>query len=126
MTKFYNFCLILAVPALDPHITLNVSGVLYAGIALSLSCSHLGLSDFVDTDVQINVTWRVNDSNVVTHQEYIVDEFILILSPLKTSHTERYSCLLTVTTPQDHILILEPEQTAERHIIVQSKHLIIV
>ena len=100
--------------------------MLYAGIALSLSCSHFGLSDFVDTDVQINVTWRVNGSNVVTHQEYVVDEFILILSPLKTSHTERYSCLLTVTASQDHILILEPEQTAGRDIVVQSKNLIIV
>ena len=120
MVCFQSF-IILSVPAPVPHITPNVSGVLYAGIALTLTCSYSGLSDLVDTDIQINVTWRVNGSDVAMYPSYNADNFILTLSPLKTSHSGRYACLLMVITPQNHVHVQKPVHIAEQEILVKSK-----
>ena len=121
VTVCFQSFIILSVPAPVPHITPNVSGVLYAGIALTLTCSYSGLSGIADTDIQINVTWRMNGSDVTMYPSYNTDKFILTLSPLKTSHSGRYACLLMITTLRNHVHVQEPVYIAEQEILVKSK-----
>ena len=111
-----------SISSVPTHITINVSGVLYAGIALTLTCSYPNIPDLVNTDVQI--TWSVNGSDVTLYSAYHAGKFIFTLSPLKTSHSGRYSCLLIGAAQQNHDRAQEPARTDEYRILVESKFVI--
>ena len=53
----------------------------------------------------------------------IFDGVYLIFSPLTTSYTGNYTCILTITPSSQtpHVTAQEPVQSSEKDIIVQSK-----
>ena len=103
-------------------ITANVTGSVYAGTPLNLTCDY-SLSPSVDTDLQTLVTWTVNDTTVDTSENGHIssDGVSLIFSPLTTSDTGRYTCTLTLSPQTPHVTVQGPVQSREKIIIVQSK-----
>ena len=105
----------------------NVTGTVYAGIPLNLSCDYT-LSISVDTDITTSATWTINNT-VLDISDDDDDDSIssdgvnLIFSPLTTSYTGIYTCTLTITPSSQtpHVTVQEPVESSENNIIVQSK-----
>ena len=95
-------------------ITANVTGSVYAGTPLILTCDY-SLSPSVDTDLQTLVTWTVNDTTVDTSENGHIfsDGVSLIFSPLTTSDTGRYTCKVMIED--------EEKRGDEKYITVNSK-----
>ena len=104
----------------------SVTGTVYAGIPLILSCDYT-LSISVDTDITTSATWTIN--NTVLHisddddDSISSDGVILIFSPLTTTYTGIYTCTLIITPSSQtpHVTVQEPVVSSEKNIIVQSK-----
>ena len=112
-------CLYFSVAVPVPFITANESGTLYAGRALTLTCDYPDLTDSVDTDTQMNIIWIIDASDNAMNG---TDKSSVTISPLRTSNTGTYTCILMVTAPQSHVELQKPTvQRAELDIIVQSK-----
>ena len=110
------------VPVPTPSITASPStGALYAGTSISLTCDYT-LSPSVNANAQTEVIWMVGGATVDTSSGRIsATGDTLSFSPLATSDTGSYTCQLTVTTQQTHVIVQEvPEQSAVEDITVQS------
>ena len=72
----------------------------------------------------MSVTWLVNGSGIDTSIDGHVTSNggqLIIVSPVTTSDTGRYTCALSITLPHTALITLQgPVQSAEREIIVQS------
>ena len=78
----------------------------------------------MDTIVETEVTWRVDNDAVATSADGRISttESSLTFSPLATSDTGTYTCTLTITTPQTpHVTVQGPVESGEEVITVQSK-----
>ena len=110
-----------------PMIIANVTGTVYAGIPLILSCDYT-LSISVDTDITTSATWTINNT-VLDISDDDDDDSIssdgvnLIFSPLTTTYTGIHTCILTITPSSQtpHVTVQEPVESSEGNIIVQSK-----
>ena len=102
-----------------PFITVsNTETVVYAGTTLSLTCDYT-LSPSVDTTLKTVVTWMFYDALVNTSPAWIsIDGATLSFSPLATSDTGIYTCILTVTTSQTHVIVQGEIQSAWKTIRV--------
>ena len=90
-----------------------------AGAPLTLTCDYT-LSPSVDTTVETAVSWTVNSSVVDTSQDGIsTDGDTLTFSPLTTSDTGRYRCVVHSST---YIIVVEgPKQSNDYYMPVASK-----
>ena len=72
----------------------------------------------------MSVTWMVNDSGLDTSKDGHVTSNggqLIIFSSVTTSDTGKYTCALSITSPDTaFIKLLGPVQSAETEIIVQS------
>ena len=110
-----------------PMIIANVTGTVYAGTSLNLSCDYT-LSISVDTDITTSATWTINNT-VLDISDDDDDDSIssdgvnLIFSPLTTTYTGIYTCILTITPSSQtpHVTVQEPVESSEENIIAQSK-----
>ena len=108
-----------------PFISTDSSPI--AGTSLILSCDYT-LSITVDTDITTSATWTINNT-VLDISDDDDDDSIssdgvnLIFSPLTTTHTGIYTCILTITPSSQtpHVTVQEPVESSEENIIVQSK-----
>ena len=104
----------------------SVTGSVYAGIPLTLSCDYT-LSISVDTDITTSATWTINNTVLDISDDdddsISSDGVNLIFSPLTTSYTGIYTCTLTITPSSQtpHVTVQEPVESSEENIIVQSK-----
>ena len=103
----------------------NVTGTVYAGTSLILSCDYT-LSISVDTDITTSATWTINNTvlDISDDDDSISSDGVsLIFSPLTTTYTGIYTCILTITPSSQtpHVTVQEPVQSSEENIIVQSK-----
>ena len=120
--SIYNY--LVSVPT--PMILANVTGTVYAGTSLILSCDYT-LSISVDTDITTSATWTINNTDFSDDDEdddsISSDGVNLIFSPLTTTYTGIYTCTLTITPSSQtpHVTVQEPVQSSEENIIVQSK-----
>ena len=111
-----------------PMIIANVTGTVYAGIPLILSCDYT-LSISVDTDITTSATWTINNTVLDISDDDDDDDSIssdgvnLIFSPLTTTYTGIYTCILTITPSSQtpHVTVQEPVESSEEDIILQSK-----
>ena len=107
-----------------PMIIANVTGTVHAGISLILSCDYT-LSISVDTDITTSATWTINNTvlDISDDDSISSDGVNLIFSPLTTTYTGIYTCILTITPSSQtpHVTVQEPVQSSEENIIVQSK-----
>ena len=105
-------------------ITANVTGTVYAGIPLTLSCDY-ALSISVDTDITTSATWTINNTvlDISDDDSISSDGVNLIFSLLTTTYTGIYTCTLTITPSSQtpHVTVQEPVESSEENIIVQSK-----
>ena len=110
-----------------PMVIANVTGTLYAGTSLILSCDYT-LNISVDTDITTSANWTINNT-VLDISDDDDDDSIssdgvnLIFSPLNTTYTGIYTCILTITPSSQtpHVTVHEPVESSEENIIVQSK-----
>ena len=111
------------VPVPAPMIRANVTGLVYAGTPLSLTCAYT-LSPSVNTQIQLLVTWSINDTVVSTSENSHISTngAALVFSPY-TSDTGRYTCTLTVivSLQTPYVTTSDPVQSPEEFITVQSK-----
>ena len=113
------------VPTPTPFISTDSSSI--AGTSLILSCDYT-LSISIDTDITTSATWTINNT-VLDISDDDDDDSIssdgvnLIFSPLTTTYTGIYTCILTITPSSQtpHVTVQEPVQSSEENIIVQSK-----
>ena len=98
-----------------------------AGTSLILSCDYT-LSISVDTDITTSATWTINNtildiSDDDDDDSISSDGVNLIFSPLTTTYTGIYTCILTITPSSQtpHVTVQEPVESSEENIIVQSK-----
>ena len=109
-----------------PMIIANVTGTVYAGTSLNLSCDYT-LSISVDTDITTSATWTINNTVLDISDDdddsISSDGVSLIFSPLTTTYTGIYTCTLTITPSSQtpHVTVQEPVESSEENIIVQSK-----
>ena len=105
-----------------PMIIANVTGTVYAGTSLILSCDYT-LSISVDTDITTSATWTINNTDISDDDSISSDGVNLIFSPLTTTYTGIYTCTLTITPSSQtpHVTVQEPVESSEENIIVQSK-----
>ena len=104
----------------------NVTGTVYAGIPLILSCDYTLSISVVDTT---SATWTINNTVLDISDDDDDDDSIssdgvnLIFSPLTTTYTGIYTCILTITPSSQtpHVTVQEPVESSEENIIVQSK-----
>ena len=110
------------VPTLTPFISTDSSPI--AGIPLILSCDYT-LSISVDTDITTSATWTINNTvlDISDDDSISSDGVNLIFSPLTTTYTGIYTCILTITPSSQtpHVTVQETVQSSEENIIVQSK-----
>ena len=113
------------VPTPTPFISTDSSPI--AGTSLILSCDYT-LSISVDTDITTSATWTINNtvldiSNDDDDDSISSDGVNLIFSPLTTTYTGIYTCILTITPSSQtpHVTVQEPVESSEENIIVQSK-----
>ena len=124
MTIIYLSTIPVSVPT--PMIIANVTGTVYAGIPLNLSCDYT-LSISVDTDITTSATWTINNTVLDISDDdddsISSDGVNLIFSPLTTTYTGIYTCILTITPSSQtpHVTLQEPVESSEENIIVQSK-----
>ena len=113
------------VPTPTPFISPDSSSI--AGTSLNLSCDYT-LSISVDTDITTSATWTINNT-VLDISDDDDDDSIssdgvnLIFSPLTTTYTGIYTCILTIipSSQTPHVTVQEPVESSEENIIVQSK-----
>ena len=102
----------------------SVTGTVYAGIPLTLSCDY-ALSISVDTDITTSATWTINNTILDTSDDDSIssDGVNLIFSPMPTTYTGIYTCTLIITPSSQtpHVTVQEPVESSENNIIVQSK-----
>ena len=103
----------------------SVTGTVYAGIPLTLSCDYT-LSISVDTDITTSATWTINNTDISDDDgddSISSDGVTLIFSPLTTTYTGIYTCTLIITPSSQtpHVTVQEPVESSEKNIIVQSK-----
>ena len=102
----------------------SVTGTVYAGIPLNLSCDYT-LSISLDTDITTSATWTINNTvlDISDDDSISSDGVNLIFSPLTTTYTGIYTCTLNITPSSQtpHVTVQEPVESSERNIIVQSK-----
>ena len=105
-----------------PMIIANVTGTVYAGTSLNLSCDYT-LSISVDTDITTSATWTINNTDISDDDSISSDGVNLIFSPLTTTYTGIYTCILTIppSSQTPHVTVQEPVESSEENIIVQSK-----
>ena len=104
-------------------ISLSNTTDIIAGVLLVLCCDYT-LNPSIDTAVNAELRWMVNSTAIdFTSLSRISNERdSLIFSPLTTSDAGHYMCTLIVSAPTTpHVIIQEPEQSAEEVITVQSK-----
>ena len=113
------------VPTLTPFISTDSSPI--AGTSLTLSCDYT-LSISVDTDITTSATWTINntvlDISADDDDDSISSDGVnLIFSPLTTTYTGIYTCILTITPSSQtpHVTVQKPVESSEENIIVQSK-----
>ena len=112
------------VPTLTPFISTDSSPI--AGTSLILSCDYT-LSISVDTDITTSAIWTINNT-VLDISDDDDDDSIssdgvnLIFSPLTTTYTGIYTCILTITPSSQtpHVTVQESVESSEENIIVQS------
>ena len=101
----------------------NVTGTLYAGTPLILSCDYT-LSISVDTDITTSATWTINNTVLDISDDdddsISSDGVNLIFSPLTTTYTGIYTCILTIT-PSSQTPHVTVQESSEEDIILQSK-----
>ena len=105
----------------------SVTGTVYAGIPLILSCDYT-LSISVDTDITTSATWTINNTALDISDDDDDDSISsdgvnLTFSLLTTTNTGIYTCTLTITPSSQtpHVTVQEPVESSEKNIIVQSK-----
>ena len=105
-----------------PFISTDSSPI--ARTSLILSCDYT-LSISVDTDITISATWTINNTDISDDDDDSIssDGVNLIFSPLTTTYTGIYTCILTITPSSQtpHVTVQEPVESSEENIIVQSK-----
>ena len=111
------------VPTPTPFISTDSSSI--AGTSLNLSCDYT-LSISVDTDITTSATWTINNTDISDDDDddsISSDGVNLIFSPLTTTYTGIYACILTITPSSQtpHVTVQEPVESSEENIIVQSK-----
>ena len=92
-----------------------------AGDTVYLTCGY-ALSQSVDVTI-ISVMWMVNGSGIDTSKDGHVTSNgdRITFSPVTTSDTGRYTCTLSITSPDTAFIELPgPVQSAEKEIIIQS------
>ena len=98
----------------------NVTGTVYAGTSLILSCDYtLSISD-----ITTSATWTINNTDISDDDDSISSDGVnLIFSPLTTTYTGIYTCILTISPSSQtpHVTAQEPVESSEENIIVQSK-----
>ena len=114
-------CTILPkVPVTAPSVLVSTTDIV-AGDTVNLTCNYT-LTPSVD--VTVLVTWMVNGSGIDTSKDGHVTSNggqLILFSPVTTSDTGRYTCALSITSPQTtFIKLLGPVQSAEKEIIIQS------
>ena len=114
----------ILVSVTTPMIIANVTSTVYAGIPLILSCDYT-LSISVDTDITTSATWTINNTvlDISDDDSISSDGVNLIFSPLTTTYTGIYTCILTITPSSQtpHVTVQEPVESSEENIVVQSK-----
>ena len=96
----------LTVPQPTVNITLNRTGVLYAGTPLTLTCS-IQLNPAVDTTVMVTRMWREPASQTVSNSSHVtvsnlvergafLYETTIQFVPLSTTDSGNYECEATV------------------------------
>ena len=112
-----------------PMIIASVTGTVYGGIPLNLSCDYT-LSISVDTDITTSATWTINNTDISDDDDDDDDDdsissdgVNLIFSPPTTTYTGKYTCTLIITPSSQtpHVTVQEPVESSEKNIIVQSK-----
>ena len=124
-------CFLHTVPQPTVSITLNRTGVLYAGTPLTLTCS-IQLNQAVDTTVMVTRTWRgpgsqgvsnssrVTMSNILKRSAFLYETTIQF-SPLNTVDGGNYVCEATVTPdPQSQFVIMSTTGNDTHPITVQG------
>ena len=113
------------VQTLTPFISTDSSP--FAGTSLTLSCDYT-LSISVDTDITTSATWTINNtvldiSDDDDDDNISSDGVNLNFSPLTTTYTGIYTCILTITPSSQtpHVTVQEPVESSEENIILQSK-----
>ena len=111
------------VPTPTPFISTDSSSI--AGTSLTLSCDYT-LSISVDTDITTSATWTINNTDISDDDDddsISSDGVNLIFSPLTTTYTGIYTCILTIipSSQTPHVTVQEPVESSEENIIVQSK-----
>ena len=122
-SKFKNYfytsiilTIVSQVSVTNPSVSASTADIT-AGDTVYLTCDY-ALSQSVD--VTISVMWMVDGSAVDTSTdgEETSNGDKITFAPVTTSDTGRYTCTLTSTVP--HAEFIEPVQSAEKEIIVQS------
>ena len=93
-----------------------------AGTEVNMTCDYT-LSPYVDTHVIESVRWMVNGSALATSTIGRISsrKNALTFSPLSTSDGGRYSCIVTVRSPQTlYVTVPRPQQSSQEVISVKG------
>ena len=128
-----NFCPFFTVSQPTVSITPNYTGVLYAGIPLTLTCS-IQLNPAVDTTVMVTRMWsgpgsqgvsnssRVTVSNLLKRSTFLYKTTIEF-DPLSTTDSGNYECEATVTPdPQSQFVNMSTTGSDMHSVTVQSEY----
>ena len=92
-----------------------------AGTNFTLSCDYT-LGPSVDTDLNENIAWAVNGSEIEIYSGRIFnDAKYLVFSPLHTSDSGNYTCTLSLSVAPYYVTVQEPKRSVEEEVIVQSR-----
>ena len=128
-----NFCPFFTVSQPTVSITPNYTGVLYAGIPLTLTCS-IQLNPAVDTTVMVTRMWRGPGSQGVSNSSRVTVSNLLKRSaflykttiefdPLSTTDSGNYECEATVTPdPQLQFVNMSTTGNDMHSVTVQSEY----
>ena len=126
---FINISCFNLVPPLEPNITKNYYGLVYAGTPLTQNCS-LQLDDLVDINTIVSFKWRKNgmifqeDSRVtisfitISSMEYVSS---LSFNPLNITDNGQYHCYVSVVPTVTDNYILNASANITRNITVNSE-----
>ena len=116
VTKYFSV-LFSSVPTPPPFISYST---LTAGTSgtLMITCNYTLSSPL---DVAASATWTVNGSAVTGDERISTDRLSLALSPLTTSDSGTYTCILTLTSLTPYVTLLRPWKSSQEIIIIQSK-----
>ena len=128
-----NFCPFFTVSQPTVSITPNYTGVLYAGIPLTLTCS-IQLNPAVDTTVMVTRMWRGPGSQGVSNSSRVTVSNLLKRSaflykttiefvPLSATDSGNYECEATVTPdPQSQFVNMSTTGSDMHSVTVQSEY----